>query len=138
MRPAAAGAVAALAWAAFEPFDRRLFANDYSDVAMLGKLVTRSRAWPVAGLAIHALNGAVFGLLFAQVRRRSQSPPRRLALQLALAEHTLLYPLAYVVDRAHPARGEAGMAPFFNLRGFAQETARHGLFGTVLGRLTTR
>ncbi|MFL5953139.1 MAG: hypothetical protein ACJ76I_03415 [Gaiellaceae bacterium] len=138
MRPVAAGAVAALAWAAFEPLDRRLFANDYSDVAMLGKLVTRSRAWPLAGLALHALNGAVFGMAFERVRTPSQSPPRRLALQLALAEHMLLYPLAYVVDRAHPARGEPGVAPFFNVRGFAQETARHALFGAVLGRLTTR
>ena len=42
-RAAVAGGAAAAVWAALEPFDRRLFDHDYSDVAMLGKLVTRSR-----------------------------------------------------------------------------------------------
>jgi hypothetical protein len=133
VKPAAAGALAALVWAAVEPFDRRVFANDYSDVAMLGKLVTRSRAWPIAGLAIHAANGAVFGAAHDQLRRRLTPPPS--ALQLALAEHVLLYPLTYLVDRKHPRRGERGVAPAFTLRGFAQETMRHALFGAVLGRL---
>lgn len=136
MRPALAGAVAALTWAALEPLDRRLLRNDYSDVAMLGKLVTRSRAWPVAGLAIHAANGAVFGLALEQARRRLRRPPT--ALQLALVEHTVLYPLTYLVDRVHPARGERGVAPSFGVRGFVQETVRHVLFGAVLARLEER
>ena len=129
MKPAAAGALAALTWAALEPLDRRLLRNDYSDVAMLGKLVTRSRAWPLAGLALHAANGAVFGLASAHVRRRI-SP-----LQLALVENTVLFPLTYVVDRKHPARGARGVAPSFTVRGFVQETFRHAIFGAVLGRL---
>lgn len=136
MRPAAAGAVAALTWAALEPLDRRLLRNDYSDVAMLGKLVTRSRAWPLAGLAVHAANGAVFGLALGQARRRLRRPPT--PLQLALVEHTVLYPLTYVVDRAHPARGSRGVATSFSARGFVQETLRHALFGVVLGRLERR
>ena len=131
-RTARAGAVAALAWGAFEPIDKRVFRNDYSDVAMLGKLVTRSRAWPLAGIAIHAANGAVFGLVYDYTRRMKRPPT---ALQLALAEHTVLYPLTFVVDRAHPARGERGLAPSFTARGFVQETVRHALFGIVLGRL---
>jgi len=132
VRPAVAGALAALAWAAVEPLDRRLLRNDYSDVAMLGKLATRSRAWPLAGLAIHAANGAAFGLAYERLRKRTAVTP----LQLALVEHTLLYPLTYVVDRAHPARGTRGVAPSFTPRGFVQETVRHTLFGAVLGRLT--
>jgi hypothetical protein len=131
VRPATAGALAALAWAAVEPLDMRLFRSDYSDVAMLGKLVTRSRAWPVAGLAIHTANGAVFGLALTAARKRT----RVTALQLALLEHAVLYPLTYVVDREHPARGEPGVAAAFTCRGFLQETARHALFGAVLGRL---
>ena len=59
-------------------------------------------------------------------------------LQLALVESTLLFPLTYVVDRAHPARGTSGVAPSFTARGFVQETARHALFGAVLGRLARR
>ena len=58
---AAAGAVAALAWGALEPLDQRLFRYDYSDVALLGKAVTRRR-WRAVGLTLHALNGVAFGL----------------------------------------------------------------------------
>ena len=134
-RAALAGAGAALVWGALEPIDMRVFRSDYSDVAALGKLVTRGRAWPVVGIAFHALNGATFGLAFDEVRRRTSLPPRRLALGLALAEHVALFPLSYFVDHKHPARGEPGVAPLFNLRGFAQATARHALFGAVFGRL---
>ena len=137
-RAALAGALAAAGWAALEPFDRRLFAHDYSDVAMLGKLATRSRFWPVAGLAAHVVNGAAFGVGFEEVRRRTDAPPRRLALELALAENVALFPLAFVIDRYHPARGEPGLAPLFTPRGLAQATARHALFGALLGRFVTR
>src|SRR4051812_23769467 len=98
-RAAGAGAVAALAWAAIEPLDRRVFRLDYSDVALLGKLVTRSRWWPVAGLALPAANGAFFGLAFEQARRRSGADPRRLALSLALAENFATFPLASQFER---------------------------------------
>lgn len=135
VRSALAGAGAALVWTAVEPFDTRLFANDYSDVAMLGKLVTRSRYWPLAGVAIHVANGVSFGLAFEELRRRTRRDPRTLALGLALVENFALFPLAYVVDRAHPARGERGLAPLFTARGLAQATARHALFGAVLGQL---
>ena len=82
------------------------------------------------------MNGAVFGLVFAELRRRTSAEPRRLALALALTEHAALYPLTYFVDRFHPARGETGVPPLFtNGRAFAQATARHLLFGAVLGRL---
>jgi hypothetical protein len=134
-RSAAAGAAAAGVWAALEPLDMRLFGHGYSDTAMLGKLVTRSRLWPLAGLAVHATNGVVFGLAFEEVRRRTGYRARPLALALALAEHTVLFPLAALVDRRHPARGERGLAPMFTLTGFAQETMRHALFGIVLGSL---
>jgi hypothetical protein len=130
-----AGAAAALVWAALEPIDKRIFRNDYSDVAVLGKLVTRSRAWPIAGIAFHAVNGAAFGIAFDEARTHTSVPPRRLALALALAEHFALFPLSYLVDRKHPARGEPGVGELFNPGGFAQATARHALFGVVLGRL---
>ena len=137
LHPALAGAVAATAWAALEPIDRRLFRCDYSDVALLGKAVTRGRLAGPVGLAMHAANGAVFGLAFAAVRRRLPIPQRRLALGMALAEHVALYPLSYFVDRYHPARGEEGIPPLLtNGRAFGQATVRHALFGVVLGRLS--
>jgi hypothetical protein len=134
-RAAAAGAGAALAWAAIEPLDKRLFRLDYSDVALLGKLATRSRWWPAVGLALHLANGAAFGLAFEQARHRTDTPPLRLAVSLALAENFATFPLASQFERWHPSSGQPGLAPFWNVRGLAQATARHALFGIVLGRL---
>jgi hypothetical protein len=135
-RAAAAGAIAATAWGLLEPLDQRLFRCDYSDVAVLGKAVTRGPRWRPVGFAVHAANGALFGIGFDRVRRRSGIEPRRLALGLALAEHLCLYPLCYVVDRYHPARGEPGIPPLLtNPRAFTQATVRHALFGWLLGTL---
>jgi hypothetical protein len=137
LHPAAAGAVAASVWSLLEPIDRRLLRCDYSDVLLLGKTFTRGRlAWPV-GFAIHAANGALFGFAFDQIQRRVPYSKERVAIGMALAEHFGLYPLAYFVDRHHPARGEAGIPPLFtNPRAFVQATLRHALFGVVLGRLS--
>ena len=135
-RSALAGATAAAVWALQEPLDRRLLGCDYSDVAILGKAVTRGRGWWPVGFGLHVANGAAFGLVYEQARRRLDVPPRRLAVGLALAEHVALYPLGGVVDRCHPARGEPGLPPLLtNGRAFAQATWRHLLFGVVLGRL---
>ncbi len=134
-----AGVAAATAWALLEPLDRRLFRCDYSDVALLGKSVTRGRGWRPMGLAIHAVNGAIFGLAFNEARARTSVEPRRLALSMALAEHVALYPLTYFVDRYHPARGDAGVPPLLtNPRAFGQATVRHAIFGLLLGRWATR
>jgi hypothetical protein len=113
MRAALAGAVAATVWGVQEPFDRRLFRCDYSDVRLVG------------GLGVHALNGALFGLVFDAVRRRTGVDKRRLAVGLALAEHAALWPLLGLFDR------EVVASP----RAFAQGVYRHALFGLVLGRL---
>jgi hypothetical protein len=113
MRGALAGAIAATVWGLQEPLDRRVFGCDYSDVRLVG------------GLPVHAFNGALFGLAFDAVRRRTQVEPRRLALALALAEHVTLWPLMGLVDR------QLVRSP----RAFLQGTYRHALFGLVLGRL---
>jgi hypothetical protein len=133
-RSAAAGAAGALVWAAVEPLDMKLLSSDYSDVAVLGKALTRSRAWPVAGVAMHAANGVVFGLAFHELRRVTRAPTRPLALGAALVEHLALFPLGALVDRYHPARGQAGVASLTSKRAFVQATWRHTVFGLVLGR----
>jgi hypothetical protein len=123
-------------WALQEPVDQRIFRSGYSDVAVLGKAVTRGPHWRTAGLAIHALNGAVFGLSHYGVRRVVPVDSRKLALSMALVEHVALYPLCYLIDLHHPARGEPGVPPLLtNPRALAQASWRHALFGTVLGRL---
>jgi hypothetical protein len=137
LHPAAAGAVAASVWGLLEPIDRRLLRSDYSDVLLLGKTFTRGRlAWPL-GFAIHAANGAIFGLAFDQVRRRVPYRKEGVAMGMALAEHVALYPFSYFVDRYHPERGQAGIPPLVtNARAFAQATLRHAVFGALLGRLS--
>jgi hypothetical protein len=119
LRAALAGAVAATVWGVQEPFDKRLFGCDYSDVELLG------RGRRSIGYVVHALNGAVFGLAFDSARQRIPIEQRRLALCLALAEHVALYPLIVFADRDL----------LWNPRAFAQATYRHALFGAILGRL---
>jgi hypothetical protein len=136
LRSALAGSAAALVWAAQEPLDQRIFGCDYSDVAVLGKSIGRGAGWRATGLALHALNGAAFGLAFHEVRTRVPVDGRKLAFGMALAEHAALYPICFFVDRYHPARGEPGVPPLLrNRRAFAQATWRHAVFGAALGRL---
>jgi hypothetical protein len=113
MRAALAGAVAATVWGLQEPLDRRLFRCEYSDVKLVG------------GLGVHALNGALFGIAFDFVRRRTEIEQRRLAIALAVAEHTALWPVFGLLAP------EVAKSP----RAFAQGVYRHALFGFVLGRL---
>ena len=134
-RAAGAGAAAALVWGALEPLDQRLFRHDYSDVAVLGKAFTRGPGWRPLGLAIHALNGVIFGLVYHEIARRVSRDPLRLALELALLEHLALFPTGQLVDRYHPARGEPGVVGLFSLPAFGQATVRHALFGKLLGAL---
>jgi hypothetical protein len=136
-RSAAAGAAAAGVWALQEPIDQRLVDCDYSDVAVLGKALTNGGGWWSVGLAVHLVNGALFGVAFHEARRRWPKHPRALALGMALGEHVALYPLCYFVDRFHPRRGATGVPPLLrNRKAFAQATWRHTLFGLVLSRLT--
>ncbi len=119
VRAAAAGAVAAVVWGLQEPLDRRVFGCDYSDVLFLG------RGRRSLGFAVHAVNGALFGVAFDAARQRVAVDQRRLALGLALAEHLATWPLIGIVNLELVTSGRA----------FAQATYRHALFGLVLGRL---
>jgi hypothetical protein len=136
-RAAAAGAAAATAWGLLEPLDQRLLRYGYSDIALLGKAVTRGRGWRPIGFVAHALNGAVFGLAYERLSRAVPAGPTRLAVGMAIGEHLVLYPLNALVDRWHPARGEPGVPPLLSSpRAFAQATWRHLVFGVLLARLT--
>jgi hypothetical protein len=112
-------AAAATVWGLLEPLDQRLFRCGYSDVELLG------RGHRNLGFFVHAANGAIFGIAFDAVRRRTSVDQRRLALTLALAEHVALWPLMALVDQRFAA----------SPRAFAQSAARHALFGVLLGRL---
>ena len=129
-----AGGVAALAWAAQQPLDKRVFGSTYDDVELLGKLVTRGRLWRPAGLAFHVLNGMAFGAAFALAKAALPGPPKARALGVTMAENFGLWPLGRFADRFHPARRDLPRLRG-NRRALAQATWRHALFGVVLGRL---
>jgi len=133
MRGAAAGVVAAAAWAAAEPALGRVFGTPFSDVRLLGRSAVRGRAWPVAGVVLHLANGAAFGWVFERRRLGGVSQ----GVLVAQAENLVLWPTLLVVDRIHPDRRD-GTWPRLatNRRVAAYELATHGLFGLVLGVLT--
>jgi hypothetical protein len=134
---AVAGATAAAVWAAQQPLDKRLFGSRYDDVELLGKLVTRTNAWPAAGIALHLSNGAVFGAVYALGRPLFPGPPLAAGVVAGLAEHVMLWPLGALVDRHHPARVDLERLGG-NRRAFAQAGWRHVVFGAVLGGLERR
>jgi len=137
VRGALAGALAASVWAAQEPLDRRVFSVPYSDPELLGKAVTRSRAWPAVGLALHVANGAFLGALYANLAPRLPLPSWLRGPMAGAGEHLCTWPLVGVVERVHPARRELPDLSG-DPRAFAQATWRHLLFGTVLGELERR
>ena len=134
---ALAGAGAATLWAAQQPLDKRLFRCRYDDVELLGKMATRGPAWPAAGLAMHAANGAAFGTAYALARPRLPGSPLAQAATAAMAENFGFWPLGLMIDRFHPARSQ--LEPLAgNRRALAQATWRHLLFGLALGALEPR
>lgn len=137
VRGAFAGAVAAGVWAAQQPLDKPLFGVDYDDTELLGKVVTRGRAWPLVGALMHVGNGALIGAAYAGVASRMPVPSWSRGPLVALAEHLATWPLTLAVDRLHPARDD--LPPLAgSWRAFAQATWRHLLFGVVLGELERR
>lgn len=137
MNGAIAGGVAAAAWAAQQPADKRAFDSPTDDVELLGKLVSSGDGWPLPGLALHLQNGAVFGALYAQLRRFVPGPPALVGLGAAMVEHLATWPLAGAIDRLHPRRSELVQLRG-NRRAFWQATWRHAVFGLVLGELERR
>lgn len=131
-RGAAAGLVAAAAWAASEPLFSRISGTSYTDVRLLGRLATPGRwSWPV-GFAAHLVNGAAFGAAFERFGGRGWKQ----GVAAAQVENLLLWPGMAVIDRVHPDRRSGAWPPLLlNGRIFAQEVAVHTLFGAVLGLL---
>jgi hypothetical protein len=87
------------------------------------RLLRRASRRRTAGA--RALNGALFGLAFDAIRKRTRIDQRRLAIGLAVLEHTALWPALGLIAP------EIAKSP----RAFAQGVYRHALFGYVLGRL---
>jgi hypothetical protein len=135
VRGALAGVAAAGVWAAQQPLDQRIFGVVYDDVRLLG-LLARARGasqYPV-GLAVHLLNGAAFGAVYANAAPRLPVPAFLRGPLAGLAEHAATWPGMPLLLRLRPELPrEWGSG-----RALAQATWRHALFGTVLGELERR
>ena len=135
MRGAVAGTIAAVVWAAGEPALRRVARTPFTDVRLVGRMVTRGPAWPLAGLAIHCANGALFGAAFERAGLRGV----KAGVVAAELENAALWPAMAVVDRLHPDRRSGAWPPLArNPRVAAQEAVAHAVFGAVLGALVSR
>lgn len=140
---AAAGAVAAVAWALVQPLDKRLMRCGYDDVELLGRMMLPdggTAAVRAVGTAMHAANGALFGatyagLLVPTVLRPVPAPLR--GPLVAELENFALWPLGRLSDRFHPARDRLPRLAG-NRRALAQATWRHLVFGVILGELERR
>ena len=112
--------------------DKRILRCSYDDVELLGKLVTRGRAWQPAGIALHLTNGALFGTAYFFVQPLLSGPAWARGLLAAQLKNFGLWPLGRLSDRYHPARDELPRLGG-NRSALAQATWRHALFGIVLG-----
>ena len=137
LRGALAGATAAAVWAAQQPLDQRVFGFAYDDVELLGRFVANGRAAYPVGLAIHLLNGAAFGAVYANAARALPVPPVLRGPLAGLAEHLATWPGTAALSHVHPAASDLPTL-WGSGRAFAQATWRHALFGTVLGELERR
>jgi hypothetical protein len=137
LRGAMAGAVAAGVWSAQAPLDRRVFGVDYDDAELLGSAVTRERgtlATLAIGQALHLLNGAVFGAVYAAASPAVGGPGALRGTLAGLGEHLATWPLTRLLPSVHPV-GKTFPALWGDRRAFAQGVWRHMLFGAVLGVL---
>lgn len=138
-RGALAGLAGIAAWVAVMPLDKRLFATRYDDVQMLGMAFTRGRAWLPLGLALHAANGAIFGLLYARLAApRLPGVPWQRGLLAASAENAALSTFTPLVDHLHPGIRSGATGRMATPRALAQGVLRHMVFGAVLGAVYGR
>ncbi len=137
LRGALAGTVAAGVWAVQQPLDVRVFGVRYDDTELLGKAMTRGPAWPAVGAAMHLVNGALFGAVYANVAPRVPLPSWARGPAAGLTEHLVSWPLVALTDRFHPAREDLPTL-WGSGAAFAQATWRHLIFGLVLGEVERR
>ena len=133
MRGSLSGGAAAAGWAAAEPAVSRVVgAPWYSDVRLLGRLLTTRPAWPVIGVTSHLVNGAVFGAAFERLGGRGWKQ----GVVAAEVENVALWAGMAIIDRIHPDRRRGAWPRLLtNRRVVAHEVVMHAIFGAVLGAL---
>jgi hypothetical protein len=92
----------------------------------------------IAGPAIHLINSASLGALYALVNERLVGPGWLRGLTFATAENLTLWPVIILLDRIHPAIGDGSLPEYNHAWPFIAESVRHLAFGLVLGALYER
>lgn len=136
-RAALAGAVASAAYAAEMYVDMAVTGSQFDDVQLLEGAIRGKRARaPLLGMALHLLNGAALGEVYAAVAApRLPGPAWLKGVTFGALFLLAVWPSVPLVDKYHPLikRGEL---PTLNRRvAFGQNVARHLVFGVVLALL---
>jgi hypothetical protein len=118
---ARAGALAAALWAGTEPFLRRIFRTEYSDVRLLATTLAPGAPTSVA-LAAHIGTGAALGAAFERLGGRGW----RAGVAAFELETILAWPAIVVVTRRRGRLSVGG-------RSLVLAMTTHALFGALVG-----
>ena len=134
-RAALAGTLASAAYAAEMYADIAVTGSHFDDVQLIeGALRGRKARVPVLGMLIHLANGAVLGEVYgALVEPFLPGPAWVRGLIFGQIFLLAVWPSVPVVDRLHPLIKRGEMPRLTGRVTFAQNVARHLIFGLVLG-----
>lgn len=136
-RAAISGAVASAAYALEMYLDIAVTGSRFDDVQLVESAIRgQASGVPVLGMAIHLLNGAALGEVYATVAE-PLLPGSSWVKGLLFGELFLLaaWSAVPVIDRFHPLIRSGEMPRLAQRITFAQNVARHTVFGFVLGVL---
>lgn len=134
-RAALAGAAASAAYALEMYLDIAATGSRFDDVQLIeGAIRGRKARVPVLGMALHLLNGAALGEVYAAVAEPLLPGPAWLK-GFIFGQLFLLavWPSVPLVDRFHPLVKRDEVPKLSQPITFAQNIARHTVFGIVLG-----
>lgn len=132
-----AGVASGSAFLAAMWLDNKLSSWQFNDLKLVGQIfTTRSPAWQLQGLAGHYSFSVVMAYVYATyARRRLPGPGWLRGILFMMAENTLLYPAAPLIDRIHAGMKAGQLPPLVNRKTFYGQITRHIAFGAVLGSL---
>ncbi len=134
-RAAIAGAAASAAYALEMYLDIAATGSRFDDVQLVESAIRgRTSRVPALGMAIHLLNGAALGEIYAAVAEPLLPGPAWIK-GLIFGELFLLaaWPSVPLIDRYHPLIRSGEMPRLAQRITFLQNVARHTVFGLVLG-----
>lgn len=134
---ALAGVAASAAYAAEMYVDMAVTGSTFDDVQLVeSALRGRKTRIPLLGMAVHLANGAALAQIYAvAVRPRLRGPAWARGLVFGALFLAAVWPLTPLVDRLHPQIRAGTMPHLAAPVPFAQNVARHLVFGLVLGWL---